>query len=565
MKKESKHSPIISELSIKTGTTEANPNNNTTSMLISDNDFNNESITTFDNVRNIYPNPILSCANIHSKFQSNSINSFHTQPQQIILKKRPNVNKQSFNNKQLTSPNAEVNQNGIKKQTILSKIILFKNKDKKDNVNKTNFVYQRKKSKDKCVTNKLKDNKTFNESNINVLNSCRIQKNDYGMLNALYRGCNNNMQIQTSEGFSIESTEGLIKRSNSNSNNSKKVCFTNLSRTQKNFELTKNYNRYNTSSSLSKNSNEKCYRNKLLQVNENDNDNSLSSHSSCNDITKSNNEYRHTMNEKITKYKPNTSLLRISVPMNTNNNRKKNIRINRTNENDIIDTSISTNNNNNNTCNKSNDFIELLLTKVKKQKTNSLRNTLNQSQSPPQTSIFQNTSNFQTNYQKHISFVRQRNTKHHHTHIPTTTQLRSFNERLHSFKETTTHNNLTTNYNPSHYYLEHCNNITHHDNSNNHRKGNINYYIESKPKALIQCNKIEKKRNLLLNSCNNVIYSDEDSSNEGDGNKNRVSKCGNDSNKYSYSFVNNYYNNMSLNGNNLIYDYDKIGKELYLK
>ena len=178
MKKESKHSPIISELSIKTGTTEANPNNNTTSMFTSDNDFNNESITTFDNVRNIYPNQIPSCSNIHSKFQFNSINSFHTQPQQIILKKRPNVNKHSFNNKQLTSPNTQVNQTGMKKQTILSKIILFKNKDRKDNVNKTNFVYQRKKSKDKCVTNKLlKGNKTFsNESNINVLNSCRVQK-----------------------------------------------------------------------------------------------------------------------------------------------------------------------------------------------------------------------------------------------------------------------------------------------------------------------------------------------------------------------------------------------------
>ena len=570
MKKESKHSPIISELSIKTGTTEANPNNNTTSMFTSDNDFNNESITTFDNVRNIYPNPVPSCSNIHSKFQFNSINSFHTQPQQIILKKRPNVNKQSFNNKQLTSPNTQVNQNGIKKQTILSKIILFKNKDKKDNVNKTNFVYQRKKSKDKCVTNKLlKGNKTFNnESNINVLNSCSVQRNDYAMLNELYQGCNsnsNNMQIQTSEGFSIKSTERFFKRSNSNNNsNNNKICFTNLSRTQKNFELTKNYNRQNTSSSLSKDTNEKCNRNKILQLNENDNDNSLSSSSN-------NNEYRHTMNnnEKITKYKPNTSLLRISVPMNVNNNnhhnRKKNIRINRTNDNDIINTSISNHNNNNNnsinnTCNKSNDFIELLLNKVKTQNTNSHRSTLNQSQSPPQTSIFQNTSTFQTNYQKHISFVKQRNTKHHHTHIPTTTQLRSFNERLNSFKESSIHNNLTTNYNPSHYYLDHCTKITTHNN--NHRKGNINYYIESKPKALI-----EKKRNLLLNSCNNVIYSDEDSNNDNNGNEDMmVGKCGNNSNnKYSYSFVNNYYNNMSLNGNNLIYDYDKIGKELYLK
>jgi hypothetical protein len=313
---------------------------------------------------------------------------------------------------------------------------------------------------------------------------------------------------------------------------------------------------------LSKDTNEKCNRNKILQLNENDNDNSLSSSSN-------NNEYRHTMNnkEKLTKYKPNTSLLRISVPMNVNNNnnhnRKKNIRINRTNDNDIINTSISNHNNNNNnsinnTCNKSNDFIELLLNKVKTQNTNSHRSTLNQTQSPPQTSIFQNTSTFQTNYQKHISFVKQRNTKHHHTHIPTTTQLRSFNERLNSFKDSSIHNNLTTNYNPSHYYLEHCNNLTH----NNHRKGNINYYIESKPKALI-----EKKRNLLLNSCNNVIYSDEDSNNEVDGKKDVGSKCGNNNsnNKYSYSFVNNYYKNMSLNGNNLIYDYDKIGKELYLK
>jgi hypothetical protein len=402
-----------------------------------------------------------------------------------------------------------------------------------------------------------------------VLNSCRVQKNEHAMLNALYQGCNHNMQIQTSEGFSIESTEVLFKRSNSNNNsNNNKVCFTNLSRTQKNFELTKNYNRQNTSSSLSKHSNEKyTNRNKILNANENENSLS-SSHNSCNDITKSNNnEYRHTMNEKIMKYKPNTSLLRISVPMNVNNNnnRRKNIRINRTNENDIINTSISNSNNNNNnninnTCNKSNDFIELLLNKVKTQNTNSPRNTLNQSQSPPQTSIFQNTSTFQTNYQKHISFVKQRNTKHHHTHIPTTTQLRSFNERLNSFKESSIHNNLTTNYNPSHYYLDHCTKITTHNN--NHRKGNINYYIESKPKALI-----EKKRNLLLNSCNNVIYSDEDSNNDNNGNEDMmVGKCGNNSNnKYSYSFVNNYYNNMSLNGNNLIYDYDKIGKELYLK
>ena len=164
MKQELQHKTIISELSLRTETTEQNIMNtfsNKTPL-----NTNNNSITNYESTRNVSISGIITPTCKLTKEQNNPINTIYYYPKKIVLKKRALLNYKQTNNvpsnknyninehkdnKETIEHNNNDNMSNPprKKQTILSKIILLKHnekKDKKEIINKGSFIYQRKKS-----------------------------------------------------------------------------------------------------------------------------------------------------------------------------------------------------------------------------------------------------------------------------------------------------------------------------------------------------------------------------------------------------------------------------------
>ena len=688
MKQELQHKTIISELSLRTETTEQNIMNtfsNKTPL-----NTNNNSITNYESTRNVSISGIITPTCKLTKEQNNPINTIYYYPKKIVLKKRALLNYKQTNNvpsnknyninehkdnKETIEHNNNDNMSNPprKKQTILSKIILLKHnekKDKKEIINKGSFIYQRKKSLDKCISHKQKANRTFNDEPKNTkhthsLNTISYNDNITNTIKNQFSKENNapsskkhtfnkkmQMQMQTSEMFSIESKDN----SNSTIKQNKihnKTCFTNVCEACKNIDVNNNktHLRTKTPSSMattpkdlmktfdqysnSKNNNislntsstqtprytlHKLPKN-LEYLHETDNLSSLSScvltpkhsdHTSTN-VANSNNfvsnttlktnnnslyNSLHSSHSIITTsntyygHKPYSSLLRVSVPINNNynasniNNECKTSSVilptrNISNKNKQYTISSVINDNNdinhksgNVNISSNSDFIKTLRNKLA---SNSFRNKHEQS-----TSLFENKNNLNTKYKQHICNSKQRSISNH------TTYNYNSNEIMNLFRETT-HNNIPS-YTPSNYYFENGNEISSvkkqyclHSTGYNvdKHKGNTSYFNELKSKPSIYSNnnngstnaytqymanqnKNEKKHrdynSFIVNQSNRVKLDSYLDCERDIQNKRKMM------NKYSLSFINNFHNHCStLTGTSLIYDYDKIGKELSSK
>ena len=684
MKQEFQHKTIISELSLKTETTDPNILNtfsNKTPL-----NTNSNSIINYESTRNVSISGIITPTCKLTKGQNNPINTIYYYPKKIVLKKRAQFNYKQTNNissnkksninehkhdKQINenhNNNSNMSNPINKKQTILSKIILLKHnekKDKKEIINKDSFIYQRKKSLDKCISShKQKANRTFNDEpktnkHTHSLNTISYNENnkiknkiskEYNAPSLKKHAFDNKMQIQTNEMFSIESKDNnnSITKLNQNYNT---TYFTNVCKTRKNNELDKTHFRTKTPSSMAttpkdvvktfdqysnnKNNNNNISLNSsstqtprynvhklpknVEYLHEIDNSSSLSScvltpkHSErtstnetnsnnyvSNATSKANNRSLysslHSSNSIITTcntyyhgHKTHSSLLRLSVPTNNNYNvtninnecKKSSVMMPTRNNNQYTSSNVINDNNNNDTINKNvnisnnSDFIKTLRNKLA---SNSFRNKHEQL-----TSLYENNkNNLNTKYKQHIC-----NTKHRSISNQTNYNYKS-NEIINSFREAI-HNNISS-YNPNNYYLENDNGISsvkkqyclHSNNHNvNEYKGNTNYFNESKPKPLIHTNnnngntnsytqymanqnKIDRRhrdyKSFIINQSNRVKLDSYIDSESDIQHKRKFT------NKYSLSFINNYHNRYStLTGTSLIYDYDKIGKELYSK